>query len=161
MKKFKAGNSISSWTKFLFWSAMFYMQNKGRGKAVKVVNFVAKWLNLYPTTVEDCRDLYISTLTWKPVIMNSGPSTFEITRKLIWIFCVDFCKRGCFGVILLMSWSSFSWPIVSILKVLLRAPNTERFLDLLKNWAFAHYKLNWKHFFWKIFFWKYSLFWLS
>ena len=25
---------------------MFYMQNKGRGKAAKVVNFVAKWLNL-------------------------------------------------------------------------------------------------------------------
>ena len=25
---------------------MFFMQNKGRGKAAKVVNFVAKWLNL-------------------------------------------------------------------------------------------------------------------
>ena len=37
--------------KFLFRSAMFYMQNKGRGKAAKVVNFVAKWLNLCLTTV--------------------------------------------------------------------------------------------------------------
>ena len=30
---------------------MFYMQNKGRGKAPKVVNFVAKWLNLCLSTV--------------------------------------------------------------------------------------------------------------
>ena len=56
------------------------MQNKGRGKAVKVVNFVAKWLNLYPTTVVDCRDLCISTLTGKSVIINLGPSISEITR---------------------------------------------------------------------------------
>ena len=27
------------------------MQHKGCGKAAKVVNFVAKWLNLYPSTV--------------------------------------------------------------------------------------------------------------
>ena len=30
---------------------MFYMQNKGRGKAAKVVNFVTKWLNLCLFTV--------------------------------------------------------------------------------------------------------------
>ena len=30
---------------------MFYMQNKGHGKAAKVVNFVAKWLNLCLSTV--------------------------------------------------------------------------------------------------------------
>ena len=30
---------------------MFYMRHKGHEKATKVVNFVAKWLNLYPTTV--------------------------------------------------------------------------------------------------------------
>ena len=57
MKKVKAGNSISPWTKFLFCSAMFYMQNKGRGKAAKVVNFVAKWLNLCLSTVIDSSDL--------------------------------------------------------------------------------------------------------
>ena len=33
---------------------MFYMRHKGCGKAAKVVNFVAKWLNLYPSTVYDC-----------------------------------------------------------------------------------------------------------
>ena len=33
---------------------MFYLQNKGRGKAAKVVNFVAKWLNLWLSTVQDC-----------------------------------------------------------------------------------------------------------
>ena len=32
---------------------MFYMQNKGRGKTAKVVNFVAKWLNLCLSTVSD------------------------------------------------------------------------------------------------------------
>ena len=31
--------------------ATFYLQNKGRGKAAKVVNFVAKWLNLCLSTV--------------------------------------------------------------------------------------------------------------
>ena len=51
MKNFKAGNSISLWTKFLFCLAKFYMRHKGYGKAAKVVNFVAKWLNLYPFTV--------------------------------------------------------------------------------------------------------------
>ena len=50
-KKIKAGNSISPWTKFLFCSSMFYMQNKGRRKGAKVVNFVAKWLNLCLSTV--------------------------------------------------------------------------------------------------------------
>ena len=30
---------------------MFHMQNKGCGKAAKVVNFVAKWLNLCLSTV--------------------------------------------------------------------------------------------------------------
>ena len=30
---------------------MLYMQNKGRGKAAKVVNFVTKWLNLCLSTV--------------------------------------------------------------------------------------------------------------
>ena len=30
---------------------MFYMQQEGCGKAAEVVNFVAKWLNLYPYTV--------------------------------------------------------------------------------------------------------------
>ena len=30
---------------------MFYMQYKGREKAAKVVNFVAKWLNLCLSTV--------------------------------------------------------------------------------------------------------------
>ena len=51
MKKFKAGNLISPWTLFLFYMAMFYLQNKGRGKATKVVNFVAWWLNLWLSTV--------------------------------------------------------------------------------------------------------------
>ena len=31
--------------------AMFYMQYKGREKAAKVVEFVAKWLNLCLSTV--------------------------------------------------------------------------------------------------------------
>ena len=51
MKNFKAGNSISPWTLFLFYMVMLYLQNKGRGKAAKVVNFVAKWLNLCLSTV--------------------------------------------------------------------------------------------------------------
>ena len=36
--------------------AMFYLQNKGHGKAAKVVNFEAKWLNLCLFTVH-CTDL--------------------------------------------------------------------------------------------------------
>ena len=45
-------NSISPWrTVFLFYKAMFYLQNKGHGKAAKVVNFVTKWLNLCLSTV--------------------------------------------------------------------------------------------------------------
>ena len=32
--------------------AMFYMQYKGREKAAKVVEFVAKWLNLCLSTVQ-------------------------------------------------------------------------------------------------------------
>ena len=51
MKKFKAGKSISPWSKFLFYMAMFYMQCKGREKAAKVVEFVAKWLKLCLSTV--------------------------------------------------------------------------------------------------------------
>ena len=30
---------------------MFYMEHKGREKATKVVDFVAKWLNFCPSTV--------------------------------------------------------------------------------------------------------------
>ena len=41
------------WTIFLFCLAMFYMRHKGHEKAAKVVNFAAKWLNLYPTTVRE------------------------------------------------------------------------------------------------------------
>ena len=37
------------WYIFLFCLVMFYMQHKSRGKAAKVFNFVAKWLNLCPT----------------------------------------------------------------------------------------------------------------
>ena len=39
------------WTTFLFCLVLFYMQHKGREKAAKVVEFVAKWLNLCPSTV--------------------------------------------------------------------------------------------------------------
>ena len=52
MQNSKAGNSIAPWTLFLFCLVMFYMQHKGRGKATKVVEFVAKWLNFYVTTVD-------------------------------------------------------------------------------------------------------------
>ena len=51
MKNSKTGNSIAPWTLFLFYMAMFYMQYKGREKAAKVVEFVAKWLNLCLFTV--------------------------------------------------------------------------------------------------------------
>ena len=51
MKNSKPGNSIAPWTLFLFYMAMFYMQYKGREKAAKVVEFVAKWLNLCLSTV--------------------------------------------------------------------------------------------------------------
>ena len=46
MKNSKSGNSIAPWTLFIFYMALFYMQYKGREKAAKVVEFVAKWLNL-------------------------------------------------------------------------------------------------------------------
>ena len=36
---------------FLFCLVVFYIQHKGHRKALKMVNFVAKWLNLYPTAV--------------------------------------------------------------------------------------------------------------
>ena len=51
MKNSKTGNSIVPWTTFLFCLVMFYMQHKGREKAAKVVEFVAKWLNLCPSMV--------------------------------------------------------------------------------------------------------------
>ena len=51
LKNSKTGNSIAPWTWFLFCMAMFYMQYKGREKAVKVVECVAKWLNLCLSTV--------------------------------------------------------------------------------------------------------------
>ena len=74
MKNFKAGNSISPWTKFLFCSAMFYMQNKGRGKAAKVVNFVAKWLNLCLSTV---LYFYLTNI----IIMLCGWDVLKNSRK--------------------------------------------------------------------------------
>ena len=57
MKNSKTGNSIAPWTLFLFCMAMFYMQYKGREKAAKVVEFVAKWLNLCLSTVP-CFDYF-------------------------------------------------------------------------------------------------------
>ena len=35
------------------------MQNKGHGKAAKVVNFVAKWLNLCLSTVVISQEIFI------------------------------------------------------------------------------------------------------
>ena len=52
LKDSKAYNSTAPWSLFLFFMATsFYMQPKGHEKAAKVVEFVAKWLNLCPTTV--------------------------------------------------------------------------------------------------------------
>ena len=51
MKNSKTGDSIVPWTLFLFCMALFFMQYKGREKATKVVEFVAKWLNLCLSTV--------------------------------------------------------------------------------------------------------------
>ena len=50
LKNSRTGNSIAPWT-FLFYMTMFYMQYKGREKAAKVVEFVARWLNLCLSTV--------------------------------------------------------------------------------------------------------------
>ena len=68
MKNSKPGNSIAPWTLFLFYMAMFYMQYKGREKAAKVVEFVAKWLNLcLSTVVKQCAG-FISKGTPVPAI---------------------------------------------------------------------------------------------
>ena len=53
---------------------MFYMQHKGRGKAAKVVNFVAKWLNLCPTTVLRKRVYLVLIVDRK----NSDPCIEEV-----------------------------------------------------------------------------------
>ena len=46
------------------------MQNKGRGKAAKVVNFVAKWLNLCLSTV-----LYLTELL---IELNQMSNVFDL-----------------------------------------------------------------------------------
>ena len=60
-EKFQTGNSIAHWTSFLFCMAVFFMQYKGREKAAKVVEFVAKWLNLCLSKVY--QQIFFKTVT--------------------------------------------------------------------------------------------------
>ena len=56
---------------------MFYMQNKGRGKAAKVVNFVTKWLNLCLSTVMS----EILSFNYNRLKIHYNPSRLKSNKK--------------------------------------------------------------------------------
>ena len=58
--------------------ALFYMQYKGREKAAKVVEFVAKWLNLCLSTVRNYSKLMQYTYGTKKIeLVQNIDNTFD------------------------------------------------------------------------------------
>ena len=79
---------------------MFYMQHEGCRKATKVVNFVAKWLNLYPYTV---RQTYWEPLTgiyefvinlWQTNDFKSSPKNLPIKPIKLWAVSENASSRN-------------------------------------------------------------------
>ena len=69
---------------------MFYMQYKGREKAAKVVEFVAKWLNLSGGHFKSCRLITVMSARLKVPAKNSPALLFLSRAKAADCCCFSF-----------------------------------------------------------------------